>query len=406
MLPTARKNVMSCSRLDRRPQVLVVNKFYPPLLGGVEKVVQDLVDELAEGIDFHVLVCQTKGGRSVERHGNVTIERCASWGVVRSTPLSVDFLRRYRQLAPQFDLVHFHEPFPLGALAGAIFGFQRGVVTFHSEVGRQKILKHAYLPLLDRLLERSDSIMPTSPRLAKYARALQPHASKIHPVSLGIDDSYLLAVSHQKNKISEIRRRLGAEFLFLAAGRCVRYKGFEVLIDAFAELKQGHLVLVGDGPLRRSLEQQAIDRGIANRIHFAGKLSDEELAQHLHACDAFVLPSVFQTEAFGLVQLEAMACGKPVINTNLPTGVPYVSLDGETGLTVPVGQVEPLAHAMRCLQNSPKKCAVLGRNARLRFEQHFRRSQMGDNVLAVYRNVLGDRFDPSVFERRQLQRAA
>ncbi len=397
---------MACSRHNRRPRILVLNKLYPPVLGGVEKVAQTIVDDLAELVDFHVLVCQTKGHRSVERQGNVTIERCASWGVARSTPLSIDFLRRYRQLAPQFDLVHFHEPFPLGVLAGAFFGFRRGVVTFHSQVERQKILKHAYLPLLSRLLNRSNAIMPTSPRLAKYAKALQPHAKKIFPVPLGIDDSTLSAVAHQKDRISEIKKRLGAKFLFLAVGRCVSYKGFEVLIDAFAQLEQGHLVIVGDGPLRRPLEKQADRLGVAGRIHFAGKLTDEEMARHFHACDVFVLPSVFQTEAFGLVQLEAMACGKPVINTNLPTGVPYVSLDGETGLTIPVGQVEPLARAMRHLQASPEKCAELGRNARLRFKQHFQQSQMGDNVLAVYREVLGDQFNESVLQRRQSLRAA
>lgn len=397
---------MKLSHPGRRPRALVINKFYPPFVGGVEKVAQDIVDELADLIDFHVLVCQTKGPRLVERIGNVTIERCASWGVARSMPLSIDFLRRYRQLAPQFDLVHFHEPFPLGALAGGLYGFQRGVVTFHSEVYRQRILKHAYLPVLDRLLKQSNSIMPSSARLAKYARALQSYSEKIRPVPLGIDDSILLSVAHQKDQIAAIRNRSGAEFLFLAAGRCVGYKGFEVLIDAFAQLKQGHLVIVGDGPLRSALEQRAQERGATSRIRFAGKLTNEELARHFHACDAFVLPSVLQTEAFGLVQLEAMACGKPVINTDLPTGVPYVSLSGETGLTVPVGQPEPLAKAMQRLLTSHKKCAELGRNARRRFEQHFRRSQMGDNVLAIYREVLSDRFDGSVFERRQLQRAA
>ena len=321
-------------------------------------------------------------------------------------PLSVDFLRRYRQLAPQFDLVHFHEPFPLGALAGAVFGFQRGVVTFHCEVGRQKILKHAYLPMLDRLLKRCDAIMPTSSRLAKYAKALQPHTDRIRIVPLGIDDSTLSAIAHQKDFTSAIRKKLGVEFLFLAVGRCVSYKGFDVLIDAFSQLEQGHLIIVGDGPQRRSLEQQANDRGVANRIHFAGELTHEELAPCFNACDVFVLPSVFRAETFGLVQLEAMACEKPVINTNLLTGVPYVSLHEETGLTVPVGQVEPLARAMRRMQDSPSLCAEYGRNARIRFEQHFQRSQMGDNVLAIYREVLGERFDDSLLERRQLQRAA
>jgi glycosyltransferase involved in cell wall biosynthesis len=395
---------MSCSIRGRRPRVLVVNKLYPPVVGGVEKVAQDIVDELADLIDFHVLVCQTKGRRSIERQGNVTIERCASWGVARSMPLSVDFLRRYRQLAPEFDLVHFHEPFPLGALAGVSFGFRRGVVTFHCEVGRQKILKHLYLPVLDRLLKRSDVIMPTSPRLAKYAKALQPHSERIRSVLLGIDDSILSASALQEDEICAIRKRLGAKFVFLAVGRCVGFKGFEVLIDAFAQLDQGHLVIVGDGPLRRSLEQQASGRGLVDRIHFAGELVGEELAPYFHACDVFVLPSVFKAETFGLVQLEAMACGKPVINTDLPTGVPYVSPHGETGITVPAGQVDPLADAMRQLYDNSQMREAFGQNAKRRFLENFQRSQMAENVLAVYREVLGGELGqlPRIEGRREL----
>jgi len=386
---------MPSPAIARRPRILVVNKLYPPFVGGVEKVAADIVDELSDRYDFHVLACQAKGRRVVEKQGNVTVERCASWGVLRSVPISFDFVRRYRQLAPQFDLVHFHEPFPLGTLGGAVSGFKRGVITFHSQVLRQRILKHAYTLLLKSLLRKVDAIMPTSPDLFKHAKILQPYRDKIHSVPLGIDASYLEVAADQTEEIQKVRDRITSDFMYLAVGRCVGYKGFGVLLEAFSKIPAGNLVIVGDGPLRSELGQKAMDYGIADRVLFTGKISDRELAHFFHACDVFVLPSTMETEAFGLVQLEAMACGKPVINTNLKTGVPYVSLDGETGITVPVGEPVPLANAMQQMQDNPQMRSLFGKNARLRFQNNFRRSHMASKVDNVYRHVLGEEMIPS-----------
>jgi len=397
---------MKLPRSVRRPRVLVINKFYPPFVGGVEKVAADIVAELSDKFDFHVLACQSRGKRSVERQGNVTVERCAAWGTVRSMPVSFEFLRRYQQLAPQFDLVHFHEPFPLGTLCGVAFGFRHAVVTFHSDVLRQRILKQAYIPLRKLLLRKVNAIMPTSSNLGRHIKVLRQFRETVRPVPLGIENTNLVEVEGETGEIQSLRKRFSSTCLYLAVGRCVGYKGFNILIDAFSKLDRGDLVIVGDGPLRSSLQQRARDRGVASRVHFAGKLSDRELALHFHACDVFVLPSVLETEAFGLVQLEAMACGKPVINTDLPTGVPYVSLHGETGITVPVGQINPLAKAMRHMCDDSQMREAFGRNAKRRFLDNFQRSQMGENVLAVYREVLGDSIGQlSLTEERRKQAA-
>lgn len=394
VLPFTRPKI--AERSLPRPRVLVVNKLYPPDIGGIENVAADIVEELSDKIEFYVLTCQKRGKRSIERRGNVTIERCSSWGVLRSVPISLEFLWRYRQLAPHFDLVHFHEPSPLGTLCGVVFGFPHGVVTFHSEVLRQRVLKLFYSPLQKLLLDRVDAIMPTSPNLAEHVKALRNRNKKSRTVPLGIDGTHLEAARHRSERIQEIRSSLSSEFMFLSVGRFVGYKGFEFLVEALSKLPHGDLVLVGDGPFRGALEQRAKDLGVANRVHFTGHLSESELAVHYQASDVFVLPSVLATEAFGLVQLEAMACGKPVINTDLPTGVPYVSLHGLTGLTVPPASVEPLAQAMRQLRDDSAMREAFGGNARRRYLEQFQRSRMAERVLEVYREVLGDEESPAL----------
>ena len=158
----------------------------------------------------------------------------------------------------------------------------------------------------------------------------------------------------------------------------------------------GHLLIVGEGPLRAKLERDAIDAGVRARVTFMGNLSRAELIDCYHAADVFALPSVARSEAFGIVQLEAMACGKPVINTQLSCGVPYVSIDGETGITVAPGAAEPLAAAVNRLLEDSALRMLYGAAARRRVRKYFNLDLMVDRTYDLYRQILyGDRGDSS-----------
>lgn len=188
----------------------------------------------------------------------------------------------------------------------------------------------------------------------------------------------------------EIRQLAGGKLLVYALGRHVYYKGFDVLIRAMRTV-DGVLILGGDGLLRESLQAQAEQLGVAGKVLFQGRIPEDQLAAYFHACDVFCLPSVEQSEAFGLVQAEAMACGKPVVNTWLHNGVNEVSRDGETGLTVPVRDPVALAAALTRLAREPELRETLGRNAALRARSEYSMAGMTSAHLALYRELLSTR---------------
>jgi rhamnosyl/mannosyltransferase len=173
----------------------------------------------------------------------------------------------------------------------------------------------------------------------------------------------------------------------LAVGRLIYYKGFEVLLDAFRRVP-GSLMLAGDGPLRGALELRALKNGIAERVHFLGPVPNEALGPYYGAADAFVLSSIARSEAFGIVQIEALGAGLPVINTALDSGVPEVSLSGVTGLTVPPNDVGALTTALNEIFTSPLRATEFRKAARARALRYFTHDRMTDETLAAYRAAI------------------
>jgi rhamnosyl/mannosyltransferase len=186
----------------------------------------------------------------------------------------------------------------------------------------------------------------------------------------------------------EIRRRFAGQFLVFALGRHVYYKGFEYLIRAIAGVPGAALALGGEGPLTETLRSAAREAGVAERVFFTGRIADAELPAWYHACDVFCLPSIERAEAFGIAQVEAMACGKPVVCCRLDNGVNWVNRDGETGLAVAPADSTALAGALTRLQADPALRARLGDQARRRALAQFTAEAMAKGTLAVYREVL------------------
>src|SRR5262249_2238105 len=176
----------------------------------------------------------------------------------------------------------------------------------------------------------------------------------------------------------------------------VPYKGFDVLLRAMTGVN-ARAILVGSGPLQAAWEALAVDLGVSDRVHFAGEVSSLELAALYHACDVFVLPSVTRQEAFGMVQLEAMACGKPVISTLLPSGVPWVNRHGETGLVVPPSNVPALRSALQALIADPALRTKLGSRGLVRIRTEFTVPHMVGETTLLYRSLVSgsaERFRP------------
>ena len=364
-------------------RVLQVNKFYYPEIGGIERVVQNIAEGLPDPYSTRVLAARPKGFGGAERHNGVDVVKTSSLGTTLSVPLSPTFPIRLRTMAQDADIVHHHLPNPLSTVshlaAGA--GDAPVVATYHSDIVRQKKAFRIYRPVIEQFLDSVDRIIVTSDRLLDHSKMLEPFTEKCDVVPLSIN---LNAIKDEDPSPLDIETQ-GMNVLFV--GRLNYYKGVEYLIDAITDVP-ANLIVVGDGEQRTALEQRSRKRGVADRVQFLGRVSDERLASAYHTADLFVLPSVEPSEAFGVVQLEAMARGLPVVNTSLPTGVPWVSLHRETGLTVEPRDSDVLADAITKLIEDDKRRQKYGKQARERVEQLFTREQMLEQIQTIYRRVV------------------
>jgi len=372
-------------------RILQVSKLYPPTIGGVERIVQQIAEGLNDKTDMQVLVCQEKGKGCDEVYEGVKVHRSGSLGVFLSMPLSFSFMHNLRKLSKDADIIHFHMPFPLGDLAYFLSGYKgKVIIWWHMEIVRQKKAMAIYRPMMMKFLERADLIMVATEGHVKGSEVLQQFKDKIVAIPFGLDDAFLekSLVAIEKEKVAATAATTATNFLFI--GRLVYYKGCDVLLEAFAKManKEAHLTLVGGGPMKEELETMAKTYGIEDRIHMLGSIPYNDLLQQIAECDVFVLPSSERTEAFGIVQIEAMAYGKPVINTNLPTGVPYVSLHEKTGLTVEPKDVKGLSDAMDRLANDADLREKFSISARKRVEDEYKLSSVLDRIYAQYEKVL------------------
>lgn len=362
---------------SRKIKVLQVNKLYAPVTGGIERVVQQLAEGLRDRTDTKVLVCQKKGKGKTERLKGVEVHRSSSLGTFFSMPVSLSFLRDFRRLSRDRDIVQLHLPFPLGDLACRLSGYRGTVVLWwHCDIVRQKKLMLVYKPLMKWMLRRADVIIVATQGHIDHSPYLRPYAKKCVVIPFGVP---------RVDKIPPFREQLPVRFLFV--GRLVSYKGCEVLLRAFQQVEEAELTLVGDGVLKDELEALARELRLTGRVRFLHGVSDAQVKRQLQRCDVLVLPSVNRAEAFGLVQIEAMSWGKPVINTRLPSGVPYVSLDQVTGRTVEPDDPDALAQAMREMVEHPERRRRWGENARKRVEENYLEDWMLEQVFRVYESM-------------------
>ena len=366
--------------------VLHLGKFYPPAPGGMERVLQLLCERSVGSVTSQVLVASGSFRTKREVVNGVSITRTATFGSIGTVGICPWFPFELRRQAR--DLTVIHEPNPV-ALVSDWLTAQRGplVVWFHSEVIRpQWKYRLLYRPFLRRVLQRADRIVVSSPNLADHAAELQDYRDKCIVIPFGIDINRLRRTSRTDAHAADIVSRFpGPRVLFV--GRLVPYKGLDVLIAAMKQVDATALI-VGSGPLRSRLEAQAMASGVGGRVRFLGALQDDEVVAHLHASDLFVLPSVSRAETFGVAQLEAMACGKPVVSTNLPTGVPWVNQHCQTGLVVPPGDPVALANALNTLLKQPEMRTTMGLAARMRVEQEFSVQRMVETAGSLYQSVV------------------
>jgi glycosyltransferase involved in cell wall biosynthesis len=385
-------------------RVLQLGKYYYPYMGGIENHLYLLCNELKREVELDVVVCNSARVNQTDDVDGIRVTRCYEVANIAST--SICPTMPFEVSRRRYDVVHFHFPHPMGVMS-YLLGWRAHrhavVVTYHSDVVKQVHLLKAYRPFMDRLLERADAILCTSPDYMRGSDVLASLQHKCHVVPYGIDKAQFDPTPEVLREAAAIRARFRGRPIVLGVGRLIYYKGFEHAIRAMRDV-DAELVLVGDGPLRAALERLAREVGVAARVHFVGEIHNQRLTPWYHACSVYGLPSIVRSEAFGIVQLEAMACGRPIVNTAIPhSGVRFVSRDRESGLTVAPGDPIAFGAALRSLLADPALSQRFGEAGRARVEQEFSKEVMSRRVLAIYRDATQARSD-RIARRKPLPR--
>ena len=326
-----------------------------------------------------------------EPDGPVRVVRVGRWANVAKLDVVLGLaaaVRGERRDPP--DVWHLHTPNVTMMLALLAARRVRPlIITHHSDIVRQRFLKHLVRPLEATVYRRALRVLSGSAAYVEGSPLLKRHRAKVGVLPLGID----LAPFRDPNPAAlayaaSLRERFGSPF-WLCVGRLIYYKALAVALAALPSVP-GKLLVIGTGPLEANLKRQAAELGVADRVIWHGHATADQLVGAYHAATAVWFPSVARSEAFGLVQVEAMASGCPVVNTAIPdSGVSWVCRDGLEGLTVPVNDPAALAAAANHLLAAPNLRTQLGENGRQRAAAEFDWMTMARRSLDLYREVIG-----------------
>lgn len=372
-------------------KVLQLGKFYP-IQGGVEKVMLDLLDGVSnKGICCDMLCANAMVGKATQviEYNKFSKIYCANaFGKRFATMLSWQMVKILRQINSNYDIIHIHHPDPMAAFALLLSGYKGKVVLhWHSDILKQRLLLKFFMPLQNWLIKRSDMIVGTTPVYVAQSPHLRKAQKKCTYLPIGIEP-----ITYDENKVLSLKNKYKGKKIIFSLGRLVSYKGYKYLIDAAKYLPDNYVVLIGgSGPLKNALQEQIEYDNLRGKVILLGRISDEELPSYYGACDMYCLPSIMKTEAFAIVQVEAMSCGKPVVATKIPeSGVSWVNADGESGLNVPIKDSKALANAIERILDDRNLYHQLAKGAKERFNHLFLKEKMVDECIGKYESLLGE----------------
>lgn len=358
--------------------------YYPDTFGGIEQVIYQLAEGGRRyGIESEVLSLSTRGPARGEVYGNHITHRSKQDLNLASTGLSLSAFRDFAELARQADVVHYHFPWPFMDLVHFAARLNKpSVVSYHSDIVKQKALLCLYQPLMHKFLGSVGHIVAASPNYVETSPVLCRYAHKVSVIPYGLDKA--LYPSPKVQTLAKWRAILGGRF-FLFVGAFRYYKGLHTLLEA-AKGSDYPIVLVGDGPICHELKDQATRLGLEN-MHFVGALPDEDKAALLQLCYAMVFPSHLRSEAFGISLLEGAMHGKPMVSCEIGTGTTYINIDQQTGLAVPPENSVALRKAMDALWYQPELAERMGIQAEQRYFQLFTAEKMVQQYANLYQSL-------------------
>lgn len=377
-------------------KIVETNKAYYPKVGGIETTVKTLSEGLVNryNSEVEVLVCNHKFSlKNIEETINgVKVKYLLTYGLVFSLPLSPGYPKSLLEL--KGDILHIHEPFPLADLTLELIpnlrkNFSKIVTTWHCDITRQKWALPIYGKYIRKFLKTVDRIIVSNPFLINNSEFLSDYKSKCVVIPIGIDLEW---AKKNENEYSGSNgdKKNEEDVKILFVGRLVIYKGVNILIEAMKYLDYGTLTIIGSGPLEKYLKNKISQLNLESRVKIIPEVSETKLHEFYKSCDIFVLPSINKTEAYGIVQIEAMACGKPIVCTELGTGTSYINQDNVTGFVVPPGDPNALAGAINVLQKDKELRQRFGKNGIVRAFEEFTSEKMISRTYKLFEDLLTD----------------
>lgn len=359
--------------------------YYPDTFGGIEQVIYQLSESAsAHNIESTVLTLSRRGNIDDECIGSQHVYYSKTNFEIASTPFSLASITKFKQLVERADVIHYHYPYPFMDLLHFLCGvIKPTVISYHSDIVKQKTFLRIYTPLMERFLSSVDCIVAASPNYAQTSPVLQKFKNKVQVVPYGLDEKSYPEVAAEK--LEYWKNKVGNKF-FLFVGAFRYYKGLHTLLDAAAETALP-VVVVGGGGIEAELRMKANELNLTN-VCFVGSLPDEDKNALLQLCYSVIFPSNVRSEAFGITLLEGAMYGKPLISCEIGTGTTYINVHKHTGLVVEPANVSHLSEAMRQLWDDEGQASIYGKNARKRFEKVFTSEQMAEKYLKIYESLV------------------
>lgn len=371
-------------------KILQVYKDYFPVIGGMENHIRLIAQRLPQqhrDMEVTVLVTNTAKHTVVENIDGVKVIKAGRLANISSAPLSLSLFSQMHALSAQADLIHLHFPYPIGELAYLWAGRNKPMlITYHSDIVRQKYLLQFYKPFMLQVLRKAKRITCSNPNYIQTSPYLKLHEDKCVVIPFGVELNEFEPTPAVLARAQAIRAQYAAP-LVLFVGLLRYYKGLSYLIEAMQHVPQAHLLIAGNGPENERLRAQTDALGLNDRVHFLGRVTDEDRLALYHACDIFSLPSIHRSESWGVVQMEALACGKPSISTELGTGTSWVNQHEQTGLVVQPMNAQALADAINRLLADPDLRQRMGQAAKARVRQEMDANVMLDRLANLYRSI-------------------